>query len=262
MSETLPAVFGRFVSHPREAGVFTDFDGTLSPIVDDPDQAELVAGAAEVLDVLAQHVGRVGVVSGRPVEFLAPLLPRRVMVSGLYGLQTLVDGVRDDHPLGGAWREVTDDIAKLAAERGPQGMRVEDKDLSITLHYRGHPEIEDEVLAWAQKQAARSGLVVRPAKMSFELHPPIEADKGTALLRLVDDLTAVCFIGDDVGDEQAFDALDELASRGVTTVRVAVAGPEAPPGLLERADLVVDGPEGALDLLRELARAVDAQPAR
>jgi trehalose 6-phosphate phosphatase len=256
-----PDPFGRFLSHPGEAGLFTDFDGTLSAIVDDPDEARLIAGAAEVLDALAGPLACVGVVSGRPVEFLAPLVPRSVMLSGLYGLQKLDDGVRDDHPMGGAWREVTDDIAHLAAERGPAGMRVEDKDLSITLHYRGHPEIEAEVLAWAEKQAARSGLVVRPAKMSFELHPPIEADKGTALLDLVEGLTAVCFIGDDIGDEEAFDALEQLAATGVSTVKVAVAGPETPPVLIERADVVVDGPEGVLELLRQLAQGVSAQPA-
>lgn len=261
VTASLPDAFARFVSHPRESGLFTDFDGTLSAIVDDPEQAQLIAGAPEVLDELARQLGRVGVLSGRPVDFLAPLVPRSVMVSGLYGLQKLDDGARDDHPMGGAWREVTEDIARLAADRGPEGMRVEDKDLSITLHYRGHPEIEADVLAFAEKQAARSGLVVRPAKMSYELHPPIEADKGTALLELVEGLTAVCFIGDDVGDEEAFDALDRLAEQGVATVRVAVAGPEAPAALVDRADVVVDGPDGALELLRQLADRVAAQPA-
>jgi trehalose 6-phosphate phosphatase len=111
-----------------------------------------------------------------------------------------------------------------------------------------------------EKQAARSGLVVRRAKMSFELHPPIEADKGTALLDLVDDFTDVCFIGDDVGDEVAFDALDQLASRGIHTVRVAVAGAEAPSELIDRADVVVNGPDGVLSLLRRLSESVPARP--
>jgi trehalose 6-phosphate phosphatase len=111
-------------------------------------------------------------------------------------------------------------------------------------------------------QAGRSGLVVRPAKMSYELHPPIAADKGTALLDVVDDLKAVCFIGDDVGDEKAFDALDRLAERGgVAVVRVTVAGPETPEELVQRADLVVDGPEGALDLLRGVLGGLTAEPA-
>jgi trehalose 6-phosphate phosphatase len=257
----LEELFGPFVREPASAGVFTDFDGSISPIVDDPDAAQLIAGAREVLADLAARLGRVGVMSGRPVEFLQSMLPDTVIVSGLYGLQKLERGVRDDHPMGGAWREVTDDIAHLAAARGPEGMRVEDKDLSITLHFRSHPEIADEVLAWANQQAARSGLVVRPAKMSYELHPPIAADKGTALLDVVDDLKAVCFIGDDVGDEKAFDALDRLAERGgVAVVRVTVAGPETPEELVQRADLVVDGPEGALDLLRGVLGGLTAEP--
>jgi trehalose 6-phosphate phosphatase len=261
VTDPFPAeVFRGFLSHPRQSGLFTDFDGTLSAIVDDPDRAQLVSGAAQVLDVLAGQLGRVGVLSGRPIDFLVPLVPRSVMLSGLYGLQKLDDGVRDDHPMGGAWREVTDDIASLAEQRGPEGMRVEDKDLSITLHYRGHPEIEGDVLAWAEKQAARSGLVVRRAKMSFELHPPIEADKCTSLLYLVYSITDVCFIGDDVCDEFAYDALDQLSSRGINTVRVAVAGAEAPSELIDRADVVVNGPDGVLSLLRRLSESVPARP--
>jgi trehalose 6-phosphate phosphatase len=257
----LEDLFGPFVRHPETAGLFTDFDGSISPIVDDPDAARLIDGAREVLTDLAARLARVGVMSGRPIEFLESKVPDTVVLSGLYGLQKLEQGARDDHPLGGAWREVTDDIAHLAAARGPEGMRVEDKDLSITLHFRAHPEIADEVLAWANQQAARSGLVVRPAKMSYELHPPIAADKGTALLDLVEELKAVCFIGDDVGDEKAFDALDDLADRDVAVVRVTVAGPETPDELVRRADLVVDGPEGALDLLRGVLGGLTAEPA-
>jgi trehalose 6-phosphate phosphatase len=66
-------------------------------------------------------------------------------------------------------------------------------------------------------------------------------------------LGAACFFGDDRGDLAAFDALDRLAARGVATVQVAVRSGEAPDELLERADLVVDGPEGVLDVLRVLA---------
>ena len=64
--------------------------------------------------------------------------------------------------------------------------------------------------------------------MSWELHPPIEVDKGTAVLDLADDFAAVAFAGDDVGDLPGFDALDELADRGVATLRIAVDSPEAP----------------------------------
>ncbi|CAN5664925.1 trehalose-phosphatase [soil metagenome] len=240
---------------PRRAGVLTDFDGTLAPIVDDPDQAQLLDGVADALGALARRYRRVAVISGRPVDFLQPHLPRRVVVSGLYGLEVIHDGRRTDHPMAGAWREVITDVASLSAARGPTGMRVETKGLSITLHYRTRPELEEDVRAWAEHQGARAGLRCRRAKMSFELHPPIDADKGTALLRLAKGLESLVFIGDDMGDLPAFDALDGLAGEGRRTVKVAVRSDEVPAELVERADLVVDGPEGAGELLRMLLSA-------
>lgn len=250
------------VEQARRSGVLIDFDGTLSPIVDDPAQARPLDGAGDVLRVLARRYRVVGVLSGRPLSFLEPLLPASVIMSGLYGLERTAKGGRIlDHPYAGAWREVIDDVAAIAAARGPLGMRVEPKGMSLTLHYRGHPEIADDVEAWAVQQAARSGLRVRPAKMSVELHPPIDSDKGTAIEELSSKLAAVCFLGDDLGDLPAFDALDRLAVRGIHAVRIAVESAEAPPELLARADIVVPGPEGALELLRSLTVELDAQPA-
>jgi trehalose 6-phosphate phosphatase len=237
---------------PRRAGVFTDFDGTLSPIVADPSAARPVTGGAEAVTALARAYGRVGVLSGRPVAFLQPFFGPEVVLAGLYGLETVIDGIRRDHPLGGAWREVVEDVAANSDARGPEGMRVEAKGLSITLHYRGRPEREPEVRAWAEQQAVRSGLDLRPARMSYELHPPIEVDKGTTLLELAEGLGAVAFLGDDVGDLPAFDALDRMAAAGADTVRVGVRSGEGAPELLERADLVVDGPTGVLAVLEDL----------
>jgi trehalose 6-phosphate phosphatase len=89
--------------------------------------------------------------------------------------------------------------------------------------------------------------------MSVELHPPIDEDKGTALRRLAAARRGpVLFMGDDVGDLTAFDLLDELAAAGRDVRRVAVDSPEVPGELRTRADLVVDGPAGAVELLRGL----------
>jgi len=243
------------VRRPDQTGIFTDFDGTLSEIVDEPGQAVPVEGAARALTELSDRFARVGVLSGRPVSFLARWFGPGVLVSGLYGLELVVDGQRLDHPLGGVWREVVDDVATQSRARGPEGMRVESKGLSLTLHYRGRPEREADVRRWAQTQASRSGLDLRPARLSYELHPPIDVDKGTSLLELVDDLAAVCFLGDDVGDLPVFDALDLLAARGVETLRIGVRSPEVAAELTERADLMVDGPAGAVEVLQALAAA-------
>jgi trehalose 6-phosphate phosphatase len=239
-------------SAPRVTGVLTDFDGTLSPIVDDPATARPVEGAVDVLAELARRYRRVAVISGRSASFLAPLLPGSLTISGLYGLEIVTRGRRRDHPLAGSWREVVDDVASHSRAHGPEGMLVEQKGLSLTLHFRARPDIEPEVRRWAERQAERSGLLCRPAKMSFELHPPIKADKGTAVTELVADLQAVCYLGDDLGDLQAFAAIDGLETRGVAGLKVAVAGAEAPAEVLMAADLVVDGPPGALAFLRSL----------
>lgn len=242
-----------FVNRPGDAAVVIDFDGTLAPIVSDPAAAEPIDGAGEALVALAGRFGLVAVMSGRPVEFLRPLLPSEVVLSGLYGLEVVRDGRRYDHPGAGAWREVVSDVARVSADRGPAGVVVEPKGISLTLHYRGRPEIGPAVADWARGQAARSGLVMRTAKMSIELHPPIAADKGTALETLADGLDAVCYLGDDEGDLPAYDALDRLAAEGVHALRVAVAGAETPAAVLDRADLVLDGPPAVLSFLRRLA---------
>jgi trehalose 6-phosphate phosphatase len=240
------------VERRKTAGLFVDFDGTLSEIVREPGDARPLDGAPEVLVDLAECFGRVGVLSGRPVAFLEQFFPPTVLLAGLYGLETVYDGTRTDHPLGGSWREVIDDVASLARARGPAGMNVEPKGLSLTLHYRTHPRLGPKVRAFAEQQAARSGLECRPARMSYELHPPIPADKGTALLELAEGLDAVAFIGDDTGDLHAFDALDELTGRDLFTLKVAVRSTEESDELIGRADAVVDGPEAVLELLEHL----------
>lgn len=237
--------------------VATDFDGTMSPIVQDPDAAAPAPGAVESLVELSSGVGELAVISGRPLSFLTRFFPPEVSTVGLYGLQMRRHGERVEHPNAGVWRETMSDVASSAELRGPADMRVELKELSITLHYREHPELADEVEAYARDAADAAGLRVRTARMSVELHPPIDEDKGTALERLAADHTgAVVFLGDDVGDLPAFDALDRLEAAGREVLRVAVRtdefADELPEELGERADVVVDGTDGALALLRSM----------
>lgn len=239
------------VAAPRRAGVLTDFDGTLAPVVDDPAAAVALPGTVEVLQRLTDRFALVAVVSGRPTSFLAARLGAGLRLSGLYGLEEVSgDGVVVA-PAAAPWAAVVEAVAARAgAELGPV---VEPKGLSLTLHFRAAPEREGAIRRWAEAEAARSGLVVRGAKASVELHPPVDADKGTVVDALGAGLDAVCFLGDDVGDLPAFDALDRLAARGVHTARIAVRTEESPAAVLERADLVVEGPEGALAVLTRLA---------
>ena len=243
-----------FLERPADALVVSDFDGTLSAIVTNPDEAAPVEGAIDVLDRLSRHVGEVAIISGRPLEFLEQWIPDRVTIFGLYGLESRRNGERVDHPSAGAWRETINDVVESAFRTGPIGTGVEPKGLSVTLHYRTHPEIEDEVLEWARAIEARTGLLARPARMSVELHPPVDEDKGTVLGRLAADHDGpVLFAGDDVGDLPAFEALATLRASGRHAVGVVIDNPESPDALRSSADLVVDGPAAVVDLLDRIA---------
>ncbi|HVF14120.1 MAG TPA: trehalose-phosphatase [Acidimicrobiales bacterium] len=255
----IAGVISAFAAHAGSAGVFADFDGTLATIVDDPASARPVVGAAEALGDLALRYARVGVISGRPGAFLDEHLGGRgVALTGLYGLESVTpDGVVPE-PAARAWRGVVDEVADRAEAELPPALGVERKGLTMAVHFRVAPAYADLAREWTADAAARSGLAVHPARMSYELRPPLPHDKGLVLERSRGGLTHVMFVGDDRGDLEAFDVLDRVEADGGVAARVAVHSQEAPAELLARADLVLHGPEDVLSLLRGLAEASPA----
>nr|MDQ3958484.1 trehalose-phosphatase [Actinomycetota bacterium] len=150
----------------------------------------------------------------------------------------------------------TEAVARVAALDLP-GAIVEDKEIMIGLHYRAASDPQRARAALeelARELSERHGLTRHRGRHVFELRPPVDLTKAAIVRRRVEeaDLSAAAFAGDDRVDLPGFDALDELAERGLGTLRIAVASNEAPPELLERADVVVDGPAGALRFLRSL----------
>lgn len=238
---------------PERTALLFDFDGTLAPIVADPASAAAAPGAVELLDRLAQRYRRVAAVSGRPRSFLASRLGPSVDLSGLYGLETRFAGVERDHDEAETWRQVIDGVVEDAAL--PDGVNLEAKGLSITVHFRQQPSAEPAVQRWADSVATRTGLEVRPAKASVELHPPLAVDKGSSVRELAEGSSTIVYCGDDVGDLPAFAALDDLATEGCETVRIVVAGDELPDAVAEVADLVVPDPIALVELFAPLAPA-------
>jgi trehalose 6-phosphate phosphatase len=243
----------RLRDDPGRAGVFCDFDGTLAEIVDDPEDARPVEGAVEALGALAGAYARVAVISGRPARFLQSHLDGRgILLAGLYGLEVVRDGRVEVAEDARRWESVVSEVTDRAREQAPEGVQVEAKGLSVTLHFRSAPEMADDARALAEAQAEESGLVVGDGRQSFELRPPVSTSKGTVLAEAAADLDAACFLGDDHGDLTAFDALDDLDARGARTLRVAVRSGESPDELVRRADVVVDGPTEVVAFLRAL----------
>lgn len=228
-----------------EAGIFLDFDGSLSEIVPRPELAEPVSGAVEVLFGLVRRYRVVAVVTGRRAAELERRLPvPGLRVLGVYGLE----GRRIDLPV---------EEARAAVGLVPEAW-VEDKGATLAVHYRQAPDPgwARELLLGALGPVARSaGLEVLEGKMVIELAPRDRPRKGGAVLGLARELglRGVLYAGDDVADVEAFAALDELEREGGLALRVAVEGPETPADLLVAADVVVAGPAGLVELLRALA---------
>ena len=236
--------------------MFVDFDGTLAPIVDDPAAARPHDLAVAVLRDLARRWAVVAVVSGRPAAFLAEHLRGAdgAHLHGLYGLEWAAPGSDrvETRPGAEQWRAP---VAAAAAEAEEVLGRsaVERKGLTVTLHFRSDPARAAAVAALTGELAGRHGLVAHDGKMSTELRPPVKVDQGTVLRELSSGLSAVAFSGDDLGDVPAFGVLNDLRSEGVATLSVASGGAETPAVVLRAADVTVDGPDGIVEVLRQLA---------
>lgn len=256
LAPSLAALVEPLRADPARAALLFDFDGTLSPTVADPAEARPAEGVAPLLGELADRYRTVALVSGRPVAFLAPLVPAGIVLSGQYGLERReADGTVVRHPaaVGVDLDAVVDDLRAL----GVAADAIEPKGLSVTVHYRTRPADEPLIRDAVGRVAGPHGLVVHDAKQSVELRVPAEVDKGTVVHELAAGAAGVLYVGDDLGDVPAFAALAVLRSSGVATASVAVRGPEAPPEVLASADAAVEGTEGVVHLLRSLATSSD-----
>ena len=250
-----------FLESPATAGVFLDFDGTLSEIVPVPSDARPVEGAQAVLSSLAARFAVVAVVSGRSAYQLLRWLGPEVEVWGVHGAERTVDGEvvlsEEIRPYAETMAGVLAEAQRRVADLGIDGTLVEDKTAIVTLHYRRAADrirAREEIRALAEDLALSHGLEVAEGKASLELRPPVSLSKQAVVRRRVEEanLEAGMFIGDDVVDLPAFEALEELAQGGLAALKVAVDSEEAPPELLSRADIVVEGPAGVLRFLKGL----------
>ena len=241
-----------------------DYDGTLAPIVPDPEAARPFENGLELLGRLAARAAAVALVSGRPVEFLAThAAAPGVRYLGLYGLEEIRDGqLLVDPAVAEAEPAVRKALAELAADPvvRESGAHVEDKGRAVAVHLRRVAEPErwaGPVAEVARRVAEANRLEVQPGRLVWELRPAVRGDKGDAVRKVVasSGAEAVLVAGDDLGDLPAFAAATDLAARtGIEAVRVAVASAESPSELLARADLTVEGPEGLRALLEDLLR--------
>lgn len=194
----------------RESALLLDFDGTLAPIVEHPDEARIAPGLIEVLQQL-QHAadGALAVISGRALHDLdTRLAPLQLAAAGSHGLEIrLPDGsfrkgaVSDDalQAAVSAVREITSWDRRLLMEAKPA---------SVALHYRQVPELEASCITAMESIMRRHPeLRLLRGKMVLELKAG-DGDKGAALETLMQEQPFAgrrpVFAGDDLTDEHAF----------------------------------------------------------
>jgi trehalose 6-phosphate phosphatase len=249
------------VAEPRSALIAIDFDGTLAPIVERPEDARPAAGAREVLISLSGRVGQLAVISGRAADEVVLLggldqVPG-IVVLGHYGMQRWSAGSLESPAPDPRVDAARERLPAVLAD-APDGVYVEDKRHSVAVHTRpaADPAAALAVLAPdLSRLAAEVGLEALPGRYVIELRPP-GIDKATALRSLLSavDPSTVIYIGDDVGDLPALRLVAELREAGsinalaVVAISAAAAGApaEVPAELLDHADLVLPGPDGVV----------------
>jgi len=208
--------------------LFLDFDGTLAPIVEHPDQAALPPDTRAVLQILAHNNGvRLTIVTGRAMEDIRHKVGiKNITYVANHGFEIEGINVNFRNPLFPDTRQAYSAIEKKLRQafRQVEGIIFEDKGVVLSVHYRQvEPARKDfvkkSVYQITRDYVRKNVIALKEGKEVLELRPPIPWDKGTAvlwLLRSGKSVTAqpvqIVYVGDDRTDEDAFAALRGIAA--------------------------------------------------
>ena len=201
--------------------LLSDYDGTLTPIVSRPDEAILSPVVREKLSALVQKpTFSVGIISGRPLSEVKALVGiEGIYYAGNHGLEIEGPGINFINPAAKAAQATIKDLAQHSSAKlgGIEGVIVEDKGLSLSIHYRLVKKSEEKVVAEIFRQITspwlRDGKIrVTSGKKVWEIRPPVDWHKGRAVETIMKEIKAVLgdkqwltiYLGDDTTDEDAF----------------------------------------------------------
>lgn len=261
--ESIANSINRLATHARSAGTFFDFDGVLSPIQDDPETAQPLPGVQDLLQSLVRCVSTVAVLSSRPAAFLLERFAAvdGLKIFGLYGLEEIgstgqVEVVEDAK----GWLDKMPAVLEAAKDRfrTASGIFVEDKVLSVGLHYRAVPHLKAEVEAWAQFARATWDVQIQHGRLAVELKPQLSVDKGSTLAQRATSLSTAWYCGDDLGDLPAMSYIRNRRQRDASFagLNVGVGNDSIVEEVFRLSDVFVETPETLRDLLEATLRAL------
>ena len=248
------------------AGLVTDIDGTISPIVARPEEARVLPRAKQALERLKHTLTLVAVVSGRTVAEARQM----VGVDGLtyvgnHGLEIWSEHGAELVPEARPWvPRLAAVVEQIRREYAEPGVLIENKGATASLHYRltAHPQrTRRELLEILSRRAITSGLRIEEGRMVINLLPPLMVTKGSAVSWLVrrHQLDRLVYLGDDVTDAHAFRALSVLRDDGqARTLGIGVIAPETPQSVRQLADTCVRSVEQVADVLWRTVEALES----
>jgi len=243
-------------------GLITDVDGTISPTAPTPGQAKVSPACRRHLALLCQQISLVAAVSGRPAAEVKEMVKVRGMVYiGNHGLERLVkDRVELTKDARGYLELVQSAIGELSRLLTMEGLIIENKGITATVHYRRSPDpglAEKHILAAIKDSTQVKQLQVMPGRMAINLLPPVAANKGTATLELITEyhLRRGIYLGDDVTDIDAFRAIHASSQKNdFQGWAIAVTSEETPGLLVDEADFTLKGVSEVARFLERLSQ--------
>ena len=213
--------FSSDISAAAHTLLLSDYDGTLTPIVGRPDEAVLSSEVRDKLRALAEKpTFSVGIISGRSLSEVKTLVGiEGIYYAGNHGLEIEGPALKFIHPVAKAAQVEINDLAQQFSTRfgSIEGVIMENKGLSLSIHYRLVKKSDEKVLAEIFHQITSpwlrdSKIRVTSGKKVWEVRPPIDWHKGKAVETIMKETKTMLrgeqgltiYLGDDMTDEDAF----------------------------------------------------------